>query len=203
MARKHQKRYVDFQVISQWVIEGSRVLDIGCGRGVLLDYLRQTRKARVLGVDIDPEKITACVQKGIAVYQGDGLNLLATFADNSFDRIILSRTVEELDQPARVLEAALRVGRTLTVGFVNHGYWLNRLSYLMTGSRPVNDVYPETWYTSRPQNRFSHREFLDWCATIGCTVRRRHCLAGDWSTPVSRLVNLRAGYVIVDLEKEG
>src|ERR1043165_7421505 len=117
---KHvEKRTVDMQIIGDWVEPNTRVLDLGCGKGVLLDYLVQTKKVSAVGVDLDFGRITACVRRGVAAYQGDMTAFMQAFPEKHFDRVICSRTVQELADPTSVILEALRVGRTLTVGFVN------------------------------------------------------------------------------------
>ena len=111
------KRRTDQMVINQGIRKGDKVLDLGCGRGSLLELLIREKQVRGLGVDVDPAKVTECIRKGVPVYQGDVDEALAMFGDHSFDRVILSRTVEHLQAPGRTIEEALRVGRRATVGF--------------------------------------------------------------------------------------
>ena len=158
------KRRTDQMVINEGIRKGDKVLDLGCGRGSLLELLIREKKVQGLGVDLDPAKIIHCVRKGIPVYQGDVDEALAMFEDQSFDRVILSRTVEHLNEPGRTIEEALRVGRRATVGFINHGFWINRLNYVLKGSRTVNDVYPLPWYESAPVSFFSLANFEEFCS---------------------------------------
>ncbi len=196
-----KKRQVDFQVIAQWVNEGDRVLDLGCGRGVLLEYLQQKKSIYGVGVDIDFDKILSCVKRGVPAYQGDVRTVLANFPDNAFDRVIFSRTVEQLDDPDAILEEGLRVGKRVTVGFVNSAFWLNRLNALVKGRRTLNEVYPRPWYEALPANQFSVLEFEDFCAAKDIRIEHRVCLAGDWHKECRYLPNLLAGYAIYDLSK--
>lgn len=196
-----KKRQVDFQVIAQWVREGDRVLDLGCGRGILLEYLKQTKGVYGVGVDIEFDKVISCVKRGVPVYQGDIREVLKKFPDAAFDRVIFSRTVEQLEEPAAILDEGLRVGRQVTVGFVNHGFWLNRLNYLLRGARTVNEVYPRQWYESLPANPFSVGEFERFCTEHHIRVDHRVLLSGDWRNELSLLPNLFAGYAIYDLSK--
>ena len=201
MSAAKKKRQVDFQVIARWVNEGDRVLDLGCGRGVLLEYLRRKKSVYGVGVDVDFGKILSCVKRGVPAYQGDARQILATFPDNHFDRVIFSRTVEQLEEAERVLLEGLRVGKRATVGFVNSGYWVNRINTLLHGRRTINEVYPYAWYESTPANPFSIREFEDFCRTREIVIRHRVHLRGDWHTENLRLPNLLAGYAIYDLSK--
>src|SRR5262249_25817518 len=109
------KRTVDMQIIGDWVDPNTRVLDLGCGAGVLLDYLVQTKKVSAVGVDLDFNKISGCVRRGLAAYQGDMTTFMQEFPEKHFDRVICSQTVHELADPTKVILEALRVGRALTV----------------------------------------------------------------------------------------
>lgn len=201
MIHKNKRRQVDFQVIAQWVSEHDRVLDLGCGRGVLLEYLKQKKSVYGVGVDINFERILSCVKRGVPAYHGDVRALLATFGDNSFDRVIFSRSVELLDDPDAILADGLRVGKRVTVGFVNHGYWLNRLNFLLKGQRTINEVYPRPWYETLRANPFSVSEFDAFCTSRQITIENRAYLSGDWSGACKVLPNLFAGYAIYDLSK--
>jgi len=193
------KRTVDMQIIADWVEPRSRVLDLGCGRGVLLDSLVQTKDIFGVGVDLDVRKISACIARGVTAFQGDMMAFMRSFPDAHFDRVICSRTLEEVDDPAAVIFEALRVGRAVTVGFVNHGYWKNRLDALFSGRKPQNAVYTTAWFESRPANPLSIADFEQFCAQKGLRPVRRALLRGDWKTPCRFRPNLFAGYALYDL----
>jgi methionine biosynthesis protein MetW len=199
MSPTDKKRQADFQIIARWVNEGDRVLDLGCGRGVLLEYLKQKKSVYGVGVDIDLDKILSCVKRGVPAYQGDIRSILATFPDNAFDHVIFSRTVEHLDDPDAILAEGLRVGRRVAVGFVNKGFWVNRINALLKGSRTVNEVYSKPWYESLPSNPFSVAEFESFCNARKIVIEDRVYLSGDWRNECSILPNLLAGYAIYDL----
>jgi methionine biosynthesis protein MetW len=200
-ARTVEKRSVDMQIIGDWVAPGTRVLDLGCGTGVLLDYLTQTKQVAAVGVDLDFGRVTTCVRRGLSVYQGDMTSFMRSFPDKHFDRVICSRTVHELGDPTAVINEALRVGRSLTVGFVNHGFWKNRLNMLVRGRKIRNEVYTTEWFESRPANPVTVADFDHFCAAQGIRVARRAYLAGDWRTPCFGFPNLLAGYALYDLAR--
>lgn len=200
-SKNAKKRQADFQVIARWVGAGERVLDLGCGRGILLEYLQQTKGVYGVGVDINFDGILSCVKRGVPVYQGDAHQVLGSFQDNAFDRVIFSRTVEQFEDPDATLQEGLRVGKRVTVGFVNHGFWKNRVSAALHGRRTINEVYPNPWYASLPANPFSVREFEDYCKEKHIHIGNKVYLAGDWRKECTLLPNLLAGYAIYDLAK--
>ena len=199
--KQEAKRRTDQMVINRGIQAGDKVLDLGCGRGSLLQLLVQEKQVSALGVDIDSAKVTECVRKGIPVYQGDVDEVLEFFPDHWFDRVILSRTVEHLQQPGKTIEEALRVGSRVTVGFVNHGFWVNRMNYFLKGNRTVNDVYPDPWYESAPVTLFSLSNFEDFCRNKGIRIHERVCLDANWKNECRFLPNLRSGYIICDISK--
>ena len=201
MTKLVEKRPVDMEIIGDWVEPNTRVLDLGCGPGVLLDYLVQTKKVSAVGVDLDLARITACVRRGLAAYQGDMTSFMRAFPDKHFDRVICSRTLHELGDPTAVIGEALRVGRALTVGFVNHGYWKNRVDMLIRGRKLRNPVYTTEWFDSRPANPVTIADFEHFCAAKGIRIARRAHLAGNWHAPCRALPNLFAGYALYDLAR--
>ncbi|HEX2854436.1 MAG TPA: methionine biosynthesis protein MetW [Opitutaceae bacterium] len=201
MTKLVAKRTVDMQIIGDWVEPNTRVLDLGCGPGALLDYLMQSKRVSAVGVDLDFTKITACVRRGVNAYQGDMTAFMRAFPENYFDRVISSRTLHELDNPTEVIMEALRVGRTLTVGFVNHGYWKNRTDTFLRGRKVRNDVYTTEWFESRPANPVTIADFEHFCAVKHIRIARRVFLAGNWHTPCRTMPNLFAGYALYDLTR--
>lgn len=201
MNRDTEKRTVDMEIIGEWVEPGTRVLDLGCGRGALLTYLAQTKQVTGMGVDLDFQKVSACVQRGVTAYQGNMHEFTEKFPDGHFDRVICSRTVQELGDPTDVLLEALRVGRSVTVGFVNHGFWKNRIDALVRGRKTRNSVYTTEWFESRPANPVTIADFEHFCRVKNISINRRVHLLGDWKTPCLLLPNLFAGYALYELTR--
>jgi methionine biosynthesis protein MetW len=199
MKRHEVKRQTDFQIISEWIKEGQRVLDIGCGRGVLLEHLIRTKKIDGLGVDTNLHKVKSCIKRDVPVFHGEAETLLSEFQDGFFDWIILSRMVQELSAPGNLIEQALRVSSNVAVGFVNHGYWVNRWSIIRTGSRPTNPVFPLSWEAGRPYNPVTIDGFNAFAGRRNIRVANTVFLKGNWKDPVSILPNLLAGYAIYHL----
>lgn len=135
----------DLQLIADWVRPGARVLDLGCGDGVLLSWLQQNKDVRGYGVEIDVDKVVRCVEAGVSAIQGDLETGLADFADNSFDLVILSQTIQAMHHSENILLEMLRVGREAIVTFPNFGYWQNRWQ-IINGRMPVSETIPYQWY---------------------------------------------------------
>jgi len=206
-SRYEVKKEADFKVIDDWVSSGQRVLDLGCGRGMLLEYLRDSKQVQGLGVDFDRSKAISCIARGVSVYQQDIRHALANLPDDSFDWVIFSRMVEELPEPGAVILEALRVGRRVAVSFVNHAYWRNRLNFLGRGKRVQNEVYPDRWEKSGLRNHFSIEEFEQFCADSqvdgnAFAIGRKVFHQGDWVKHCSFMPNLRAGLAIYELIKD-
>jgi methionine biosynthesis protein MetW len=199
MNRISRKRETDQQILTRWIEPGCRVLDLGCGRGILLQHLMRVRGVRALGVDTDPNKILGCVKRRVPAYQGDIQSTLREFPDGFFDWVVCSRTIQELGEPGRIIAEALRVGRSAAFGFVNFGFWTNRLNLMATGTRIRNEVYPQEWYRARPSNPVSVNGFERYCRKEGISIRHRVFLKGDWRTPCHVLPNLRAGYALYEI----
>lgn len=201
MSRAEIKRHIDLQIISDWIEPKTRVLDLGCGRGILLEHLKSGKGVHGIGVDSDPQKILGCVKRGVSAYQGNADTLMHEFPDKFFDWVVCSRTVQELAKPETVINQALRVGKRLAMGFVNHGYWVNRVNIALHGRRVLNDVYPSPWHESNPSNPVTVLDFEEYCRDHKIAINQRVYLRGDWKTPCRFAPNLLAGYVLYDLSR--
>ena len=197
-----KKRKIELRAIGEWVSEGERVLDLGCGRGILLEELVNAKKVYAVGVDSDFEKIVRAVKRGINVIHGDILQALRSFGDDSFDWVICSRTLPELENTHEVIGESLRVGRRVIVGFVNYGYWYNRLYLLLNGRRTLNKIFDQDWDTARPANEISVVAFKEFCKKNDIIINREHFLRGNWRTTCGRFPNLLAGYALFEISKK-
>lgn len=137
----------DLQLIADWVKDGSRVLDLGCGDATLLAWLFQNKRVNGYGVEIDPQNVVSAISAGVNVIQGDLEQGLSEFDDNAFDYVILSQTIQAMHHTENILNEMLRVGRKAIVTFPNFGYWRNRWQ-IMHGRMPVSDDMPYQWYNT-------------------------------------------------------
>ncbi len=181
------ERY-DFELISRWIPEGSRVLDLGCGDGVLLAGLAATRGTQGYGIEIDDANVLASVKNGVNVVQGDIESGLASFDDGSFDFVILSQTLQAMRNAEVVLNEMLRVGREGIVTFPNFGYWRHRLD-ILRGHMPVSKTLPYSWYDTPNIHLCTVQDFEDLCRKVGAEILEEQVLHGGDS--VTFLPNLR------------
>ncbi len=168
----------NFFSLEQWVPKQSRVLDLGCGDGELLEYLCRERQVRALGVEIDHEKMTRCVERGIAVIEQDIDHGLKNFSDNSFDVVLLTQTLQAVRRPDYVLQEMLRVGKECIIMFPNFGHWSARLSLLARGRMPVSKFMPHEWYDTPNIHFCTVKDFEVLCDKLGIEVLNRFFHAG-------------------------
>ena len=151
---------------------GSRVLDVGCGDGELLQLLAETKAVDGRGVELSRERVNACVTRGLSVIQGDADRDLADYPDDAFDYAILSLTIQATRHPKTVLENLLRIGHRAIVSFPNFGHWQVRGRLLLTGRMPVTENLPEAWYVSPNAHLCTIKDFADLCKAVDARVER-------------------------------
>jgi methionine biosynthesis protein MetW len=160
----------DHLLIAEMVAPGSRVLDVGCGDGALLQLLAETKGVDGRGVELTREKVNLCVQRGLSVIQGDADRDLADYPDRAFDYAILSLTIQATRDPKTVLANLLRIGRRAIVSFPNFGHWLIRAQLLLTGRMPMTPNLPEPWYTTADAHLCTIKDFVDLVALVDAEV---------------------------------
>ncbi|KAF0208489.1 MAG: methionine biosynthesis protein MetW [Actinomycetota bacterium] len=186
----------DLRFIGELVPTGSRVLDLGCGSGDLLAYLRDERDCTVRGVELSAPDIATAIGRGISVVQDDLDRGLAGFADGSFDIVILSQTLQIVRNPALVLREMLRVGRRAVLSFPNFGNWRVRGYLAFRGRMPVSRSIPYSWYDTPNIHHTTLKDFRDFVSANGGVILRELPLAANSSGvgvhPVRFVPNLRA-----------
>ena len=136
----------DLEIIQQWIEPESRVLDLGCGNGTLLNYLKNTKKVRGIGLEIDEENIQCCIQNGVNVIEQNLDQGLSNFQSGSFETVLLAQTLQALSNPDRLIDEMLRIGERGIVTFPNFGNWKSRLYLATKGRMPVSKFMPHQWY---------------------------------------------------------
>lgn len=163
----------DLAIIAQWIEPGSRVLDLGCGEGELLDYLRREKGVTGYGVEIEDSRVVAALCRGLPVIQQDLDAGLRQFADGSVDTVVLSLTLQAVRYPRDLLLEMLRVGREGIVTFPNMGHWQARWQLGVAGHMPVTHALPHHWYDTPNIHLCTIRDFDALCQANGIEVRQR------------------------------
>ena len=169
----------DYAMIAELVEPGSCVLDLGCGEGELLAWLREYKHVDARGVEIDGNKVRKAIARGVSVYQGDIDKGLADYPDAAFDFVILSQTLQEMLKPLRVLKEMLRVGRNAIVAFPNFGHWTMRISHLISGRAPRTKLFPHDWYDSPNLHFLTVEDFVLLARKQDWLIERQIFLHGD------------------------
>lgn len=163
----------DLSIIAELVNPGARVLDLGCGEGELLAHLKDAKSVNGYGLEIDPENITTCIRKGVNVIEQDldaGLN---NFADDSFDMVVMTETLQSVKAPVQMLQDMLRIGRECIVTFPNFGHWRCRLHLASSGRMPVSEHLPHSWFDTPNIHLCTFLDFERLCQDEGFNIIER------------------------------
>ena len=187
----------DYAMIAELIPPESSALDLGCGEGELLAWLKEHKQVRGQGVEIDAEKIGKAIARGVSAYQSDIEAGLADYPDRTFDFVILSQTLQEMRHPLRVLREMLRVGRHAIVAFPNFGHWSTRLAHLATGRAPRTQLFPYDWFESPNLHFLTIKDFIDLCHAQNWIVERKKYVRKD--RRIHRLPNLLAEVAVFSI----
>jgi methionine biosynthesis protein MetW len=144
----HNSLRFDLSVIAGWVDSASRVLDLGCGEGDLLYYLKHRKQVICTGIDKNEANIAQCIEKGLSVIQGDINTEILDYPDNAFDYVILSQTLQQVYDPSRLIDGLLRIGKKAVVSFPNFSHWKSRWQLLCFGKAPITPDLPYEWHNT-------------------------------------------------------
>ena len=194
---KNNYRY-DFPIIANWVDSNSKVLDLGCGDGELLNYLKKERNITGYGIEKDPNNWLKSLKKGINVLQVDIEAGLPEFEDNSFDVVILSKTIQSMHNTEEILNEMLRVGKQVIVTFPNFGYWRDRIQSIQ-GVMPKSKELPYSWFNTPNVHLCTIKDFDDLCKSNQYEIVNRLVLTDNKS--VSFFPNLLGALALYNLVK--
>ena len=150
----------EFQVIAELIEKEKKVLDVGCGDGTLMEFLKNNKKTNIRGLEISKSKVQECIAKGLTVIEGNAEKDLAQFPDKSFDYVVLSQTLQAFLNPELVINELLRVGKKAIVTIPNFGYWRIRLHLLLKGTMPITKTLPDEWYNTPNIHMCSIKDFF-------------------------------------------
>ncbi len=161
---------IDLLLIADLVAPASRVLDIGCGEGALLNLLVERHNVNARGLELSQAGVNACVAKGLSVVQGDADKDLSYYPDNGFDTVILSQTLQATQKPHEVLREMARIGKNMIISIPNFGHWSVRLDLLLHGRMPKTNMLSATWYETSNIHFCTIKDFINLCAVLNLKI---------------------------------
>ena len=176
----------EFEVIAQIIKNNKRVLDIGCGDGTLMEYLKNNRQNDVRGLEPQKKLVQQCISKGLSVIEGDAEKELVQFPEKSFDYVVLSQTLQAFLYPEEVLTQLLRIGKQTIVSIPNFGYWKVRLHLLFKGTMPVTKNLPNEWYNTPNLHICTIQDFVNFCDKKKIKIDKSMCLTNEKISEITK-----------------
>ncbi len=199
------KMRYDLQIIASWIKENSKVLDLGCGNGDLLAWLITNKNVQGTGIEMDEQKVEHCISRGLSVLQGDFNEEVDDYPDTSFDYVILSQTLQQVYEPARLLYSLSRIGKRVVVSFPNFSHISIRLQLLFKGLAPKNEQLPYSWYDTPNIRVITLKDFRKFARDVGYEIAEEVAINTQqhdyYGKIVQNFTNLRATYGIFSIEK--
>jgi methionine biosynthesis protein MetW len=195
----------EFKIISDLIEKNTRVLDVGCGDGTLMEFLQNNKEIDIRGIEISKENSQQCVGKGLTVIEGDAEKDLSQFPDASFDFVILSQTLQAFLNPEIVIKELLRVGKKAIVTVPNFGFWKVRLHLLLKGTMPITKNLPDEWYNTPNLHMCTIKDFCKFCHERDIKLDKALALHNDKTSSINEtnlnIKNLSAELGIFLIEK--
>jgi methionine biosynthesis protein MetW len=151
----------EFKIISDLIDKNSHVLDVGCGDGILMEFLIKEKKVNIRGIEISKAKVQNCIAKGLTIIEGNAEDDLRQFPNKSFDFVILSQTLQAFLNPEKVIDELLRIGKQAIVTIPNFGYWKIGLHLLLKGTMPITRTLPDEWYNTANIHLCTIKDFVN------------------------------------------
>ena len=177
----------EFKIISNLINKNTRVLDVGCGDGTLMEYLKNSRKIDIRGIEISKNNVQKCLSKGLTVIEGDAEKDLLQFPDGSFDFVILSQTLQAFLTPEIVIKELLRVGKKAVVTIPNFGFWKVRLHLLLKGTMPITKNLPDEWYNTPNLHMCTLKDFYNFCENLNIKLDQSIALKNEKISTINKL----------------
>ena len=177
----------EFKIISDLIEKNTRVLDVGCGDGILMEYLKFNKKIDIRGIEISKDNVQKCLSKGLTVIEGDAEKDLLQFPDSSFDFVILSQTLQAFLNPEIVIKELLRVGKKAIVTIPNFGFWKVRLHLLIKGTMPITKNLPDEWYNTPNLHMCTIKDFYNFCENRKIKLDKSLALHNEKISSINKL----------------
>mgnify|MGYP001501528197 FL=1 len=162
----------EFKVIADLLPNNTRVLDVGCGDGSLMNFLVKEKNIETRGLELDQNNVQECIYKGLTVIQGNAETELNQFPNQSFDYVVLSQTLQAFYKPDKVLNELLRIGKSVIVSIPNFGYWKVRTSLLFFGKMPVTNTLPNTWFNTPNLHMCTIKDLYNYCENKNINIKK-------------------------------
>ncbi len=169
---KNLKMKKEFKVIADLLSKNTRVLDVGCGDGSLMNFLEKEKNIEVRGLELNKDNVQKCINKGLTVIQGNAETELHQFPNKSFDFVVLSQTLQAFYEPEKVLKELLRIGNSVVISIPNFGYWKVRTKLLLFGKMPVTKTLPNTWYNTPNLHMCTIKDLFDFCDEKNIQIKK-------------------------------
>ena len=169
----------EFKVISKIIKNNKRVLDIGCGDGTLMEYLKINQQNDIRGLEPKKDLVRKCIARGLSVIEGDAEKELIQFPEKSFDYVVLSQTLQAFLKPEEVLNELLRIGKQTIVTIPNFGYWKIRLHLMFKGTMPITKNIPYEWYNTPNLHMCTIKDFVNFCKNKNIKIDKSMCLTNE------------------------
>ena len=161
---------LEFKIIADLLEENTRILDVGCDDGTLMEFLKKNKNVDIRGIEISKKKVQVCISKGLTVLEGNAEFDLKQFPENSFDYVVLGQTLQAFVNPEIVIKELLRVGKKAIVTIPNFGHWRVRLNLLTKGTMPVTKTLPNNWYNTPNIHMCTIKDFVKFSKTINFKI---------------------------------
>jgi len=176
----------EFQIISELIENNTKVLDVGCGDGTLMKFLKNEKNVDTRGLEISKENVQNCISKGLSIIEGNAEKDLHQFPNLSFDYVVLSQTLQAFYDPEKVIDDLLRVSKKAIVTIPNFGYWKVRIHLLLKGTMPVTDALPNEWYDTPNLHMCSIKDFYNFCFKKKIDLTKSIALNGDKTSIINK-----------------
>lgn len=194
----------DLSLLTRWINEGERVLDLGCGDGALLAHLKTVKGISGYGMEIDTQNILKCVEKCVEVIHQDLNEGLAYIDDQSFDTVIMTQSLQQTKEPDKILQEMVRIGKRAIVTFPNFGHWTTRIYLGLRGKMPMSDVMPFRWYNTPNIHFCTFKDFEILCKEQNIRILKRTVVDNDhlenWK--IKLMPNILGEIALYHIEKQ-
>ena len=176
----------EFQIISELIEKNTRVLDVGCGDGTLMKYLKDNKNIDTRGLEISKNKVQICISKGLSIIEGNAEKDLKQFPNLSFNYVVLSQTLQAFYNPEKVINDLLKVANNAIVTIPNFGYWKVRLHLLFKGTMPITKNLPDEWYNTPNLHMCTIKDFVNFCNKKNIKIDKSMCLTNERISEITK-----------------